>query len=137
MLQNGDYQGGALSSKAKSIHAARKAMNTFICSTERPFKFSGRINEDVNTYTNLGRKGQLFLSVNQVAIIQKQTQSNKGGMTDVYVESGTYLKSFYSVMYSPSCVKIGEMGQTNRRLHHRINWKCAVPVIINERNKVN
>ena len=28
---------------------ARKAMNTFFCSTDSPFQFVGRINEDVNT----------------------------------------------------------------------------------------
>lgn len=41
---------------------------------------------------------------------QMQTQKNAGGMTETYLESGTYLKSFYSVMYAPSCVKLNTMG---------------------------
>lgn len=133
--QNGDFIGGAEGSNAQSIALKRKCMNTFICSTDRPFSFFGRINEDVNTYTNLAHRGGLFLTVLNVAIIQKQTQSNKGGMTDLYLDSGTYVKSFYTVMYSPSMAKIGEIGTTQRRLHHRIKWSNAVPVILNESYK--
>lgn len=40
---------------------------------------------------------------------RKHNQKNKGGMSDVYIDKGTYLKSFYSVMFAPSCVKIGLM----------------------------
>ena len=56
-------------------------------------------------------------------------------MTDLYLDSGTYVKSFYTVMYSPSMAKIGEIGTTQRRLHHRIKWSNAVPVILNESYK--
>lgn len=132
MAQNGDFIGGGKSGMAEAIKTKRKAMNTFLCSADRPFQFFGRINEDVNTYTNLGRRGFLFLTVAGLAIIQKATQSNSGGMTELYLDSGTYVKSFYSVMYSPSCVKIAEMGETHRRLHHRVNWRAAVPKILPE-----
>ena len=135
IAQNGDFIGGRKSGSAK-FKLKRKAMNTFICSTERPFKFFGRINEDVNTYTNLASRGGLFLTVPNVAIIQKQTQSNAGGMTELYLDSGTYVKSFYSVMYSPSSVDIMMMGEKHRRLHHRVKWKCAVPKIIDEGYKL-
>ena len=110
-------------------------MNTFFCSIDRPFKFIGRINEDVNTYTNYQSKGNVFFSIPFIQIDQLQTQSNEGGMTDVYLSSGTYIKSFYTVIFSPSCCKISLMGRTNKRLHHRINWDNAVPKIINEKYK--
>lgn len=132
MAQNGDFIGGGNGSFAINPTLKRKCMNTFICSTERPFQFSGRINEDVNTYTNLGGRGGLFLTVPNVAISQKQTQSNKGGMTDIYIDGGTYIKSFYSVLFSPSCVKVAMMGDKHRRLHHRVAWNNAVPKIIRE-----
>jgi len=45
-------------------------------------------------------------------------------------------RSIYSVMYCPSFVKIGEMGSVVKRLHHRINWNCAVPKILNESYKL-
>jgi hypothetical protein len=135
MAQGGDYLGGELSTMANSVKGKRKAMNSFLCDTENPFSFVGRINEDVNTYTALQRAGLTFLTLNQVSLGQKTTQKNKGGMTELYRDSGTYVKSFYSIMYAPSCVKIKEMGQTNRRLHHCVNWDKAAPLIIEEKHK--
>ena len=81
----------------------------------------GTFNEDVNTYTSKGRAGALCFTVMQARLNQLDTQSNSGGMTDTYVDGGTYLKSFYSVMYCPSSVKVGELADPrspHRRLHH-------------------
>lgn len=132
MLQGGDFIGGAQSSKAMKIQTSRKCMNSFLCSTEKPFRFFGRINEDVNTYTRGASTGLLFLSINQISVRQLQTQTNQGGMTQVYKNSGTYVKSFYSVMYHPSSVTIKLMGGTEKRLHHSVNWNATVPKILNE-----
>ena len=131
--QGGDYIGGASNSHVKRGYK-RKAMNSFFCSVDRPFQFMGRLNEDVNFYTCEGRRGALIFTPFGCTLHQKQTQSNEGGMTDIYVAGGTYLKSFYSVMYSPSCVKITLMGQTkiNRRIHHRIAWDKCAPMILHE-----
>jgi len=130
--QGGDFIGGAESSFWISQNRRRKAMNSFICSTSRPFRFVGRVNEDVNTYTSFQNKGNLFLTFPLVAIQQAETQANSGGMSEMYLDSGTYIKSFYTVMYQPSSVKVGMMGETHKRLHHRIDWDCTVPCIISE-----
>lgn len=130
MAQGGDFIGGGSSKKLQTLRLMRKCMNSFICSTERPFQFVGRINEDVNTYTRLASTGLLFFTTPQVALNQKQTQSNKGGMTELYLDSGTYIKSFYTVIYSPSCCKIKLMSG---RLHHSISWNNAVPKIVSEK----
>lgn len=138
MSQGGDFIGGAESRVGKIGRQgifARKAMNSFFMNTERPFKFMGRINEDVNAYVALGNVGKLFITVPRIRLEQIQTQANSGGLTDIYLDLGTYVKSFYSVMYSPSCVKISEVGAKNRRLHHRINWDNAVPEIVEQRFK--
>lgn len=128
MMQGGDFfAGGRNFGKPK-----RKCMNTFFCSTARPFQFVGRINEDVNTYTWFQGLGNLFLSVPFMQVDQLQTQNNSGGMTELYLDSGTYIKTFYTVMYAPSCVKVGIMGETHRRLHHSITWDYAVPCIVGE-----
>lgn len=95
----------------------------------------GRINEDVNLYTENGIRGELFITVPRIRLEQKQTQANSGGLTDIYLDLGTYVKSFYSVMYAPACVKITEMGVTNRRLHHRVSWKNTCPMIVSEKYK--
>jgi len=130
IAQGGDFLGGIENDIDKSLNRRRKCMNTFICSTERPFQFVGRINEDVNTYTWFQSLGNLFLTIPLLAIQQRQTQNNSGGMTELYLDSGTYIKSFYTVMYQPSSVKIRMMRSNHPRLHHRINWDCTVPCIL-------
>lgn len=57
MAQNGDFIGGWQGAWGQEIKLRRKCMNTFLCSTERPFQFVGRINEDVNTYTSMALRG--------------------------------------------------------------------------------
>ena len=131
--QSGDFMGGKNSQLARQLKMKRKAMNTFLCSTERPFKFLGRMNEDVTTYVNLGSKGDLFLTIPNISIYQKPTTKEAGGLTDLYLEFGTYIKSFFSVMYNPSSVKISQIGYTNKRLHHQVRWNNAVPKILNEK----
>jgi hypothetical protein len=132
MAQGGDFIGGKQSAFADGLKMKRKAMNSFICSTDRPFQFVGRINEDVNTYTAQAAKGLLFFTINQVGLHQKRTQSNSGGMSEMYLESGTYVKSFYSVMLHPSGVKIGMMGNKDKRLHHVVAWNHTAPLIVSE-----
>lgn len=135
MAQGGDFIGGKRNRMAERPTIFRKAMNSFFCSTEREFQFLGRINEDVNTYTAEQARGLLMGTIPFVALIQKQTQSNKGGMTDIYLDNGTYVKSFYTVIFSPSCCTIRPMGDKHKRLHHRIDWERAVPKIISQNNK--
>ena len=110
-------------------------MNAFVCDVERPFSFDGRINEDVNAYVSHGARGKLFFTAMQIQVNQTMTQANSGGMTELYLDVGTYVKSFYSVMYAPSCVKVGELGDPRSphyRIHHSINWRVAVPKIMRE-----
>lgn len=134
MVQRGDFIGGAANGNAKP-KLIRKAMNTFLCSVDRPIKFMGRLNEDVTTYAHLGNRGELFLSFTDVAVNQKDTQSIKSGLTEAYIDSGTYVKSFFSVMYNPSCVKVSMIGTLHQRIHHAVQWKNAVPKIIEEKYK--
>jgi hypothetical protein len=131
--QGGDHIGGG--GNVQPIRLRRKAMNSFICSVDKPLDFVGRVNEDVNTYTSKGRAGSLFFTVMQAMLRQKQTQSSSGGMTEMYLDSGTYVKSFYSVMFAPSCVKVGAMGDPrggNYRLHHVIDWETTAPRIVRQ-----
>jgi hypothetical protein len=133
MSQGGDFIGGPGSKVAKLAKQgkfSRKAMNAFFMNTAKPFKFMGRINEDVNAYVALGGVGKLFITVPRIRLEQTTTQANAGGLTEIYLDLGTYVKSFYSVMYAPSCVKIQEMGVSHKRLHHRVKWKYAVPEIV-------
>lgn len=130
--QGGDYIGG-VNSRVYREKLSRKAMNSWFFKTDRRFKFVGRINEDVNTYVYLSNKGELFFTLAYVSVNQPITQTNAGGLTDIYVDKGTYLKSFYSVLYAPQAVKISQMGWVNYRIHHRVNWKYCTPQILSEK----
>ena len=132
--QGGDHLGGVDGGIWKT-KLKRKAMNSFLVDVDRSFKFYGRINEDVNTYTMLGNRGELFFTIADIQLDQMTTQSNAGGMTDIYLDSGTYVKSFYSVICSPQAVKISLMGNNQMRIHHKVYWNYCVPKIINEKYK--
>jgi hypothetical protein len=139
-LQGGDLIGGIkCTTLVRGLYPfkKRKAMNSFFCKTSRRFWFTGTINEDVNTYVSLGSRGVIFLSIPLVVLYQKMTQQNAGGMTDAYIASGTYVKSFYSVMINPSSViaYLGDKSNTVGRIHHRISWNNAVPKILDESHK--
>ena len=131
--QGGDHIGGFTTTKLK-----RKCMNSFFCSTDRPFEFMGRLNEDVTTYVNLGCKGDVFFTFTSVQLDQEYTQKKKGGLSESYKDSGTYIKSFFSVMYNPSCVKISIIrgsGGNNPRIHHSVKWINTTPMILDEKYK--
>ena len=128
--QGGDHIGGFSGIKLK-----RKCMNSFICSTDREFQFVGSINEDVNTYTTLGNRGDIFFTFTNIQLDQKDTQSNNGGMTDEYALSGTYVKSFHSVLMHPSGVKVSMMNTNHTRLHHSIKWNNTAPCILDPKHK--
>ena len=136
-LQGGDLVGGEQSyeqHRRMFPFQKRKAMNSFFCKTERRFWFFSRLNEDVNTYLLLGSVGHIFLSVPELALWQAKTQSAAGGMSESYLSSGTYVKSFYTVMIRPSCA-IVTVTAAMKRLHHKISWNNAVPKIICESHK--
>lgn len=129
--QGGDFIGGQYTGYAKKITLTRKAMNVFFCDTEREFSFFGKINEDVNAYTCLQRSGKSFATLNHLEIKQHRTQENIGGLTPIYLKMGTYVKSFYSVMYAPSCVVV-EHSKSMDRMHHKVAWDKTAPKILSE-----
>lgn len=137
LLQGGDVMGGKNCSDFKRLSypfKKRKAMNSFFCKTSRRFWFFSRLNEDVNTYLALGNRGRLFFTIPQVQLTQAQTQTNSGGMSDAYLASGTYVKSFYTVMIGPSYA-VATITPSMKRLHHKISWNNAVPKILDEAHR--
>jgi hypothetical protein len=134
MAQGGDFIGG-LEGATINKPLLRKAMNSFLFKTDNPTTFVGRINEDVNTYVLEGSRGKLYFTTTAIMLTQDQTQKNKGGMTQTYLESGTYLKSFYTVIMHPSSVTVRTMGTNNKRLHHHIKWNNTTPKIINQQHR--
>ena len=130
--QGGDHIGGFDPYRRQS---KRKVMNSFFCVTDRPFKFYGSMNDDANMYIQNGIRGDIFLTFYPFMLHQPPTQNVDGGLSDLYKKYGTYVKSFYSVMLSPSSVVIKLMGHTSPRLHHKIDYKKTMPCIIDEKYK--
>jgi len=128
--QGGDHIGGFSGIKLK-----RKCMNSFFCSTDREFQFVGTLNDDVNTYTILSTRGDVFFTFTNLQLDQKDTQNIGGGMTDTYLRYGTYCKSFTTVLMHPSGVKVSMMNSKNNRIHHSIKWINTTPMIIQDKYK--
>jgi hypothetical protein len=129
--QGGDFMGGIW----QDVPKFRKCMNSFFCSTEKPFNFIGTMNEDVNVYSLYGSRGKLFLTLFNISLQQATTQKSSGGMSTIYNQNGTFVKSFYTVMCNPSCTKISLLQSKHPRLHHKIIWSNTVPKIIREEYK--
>lgn len=133
MSQAGDFIGGANNPYAKKGWQ-RKVMNSFFCDINRPFMFDGTFNDDVNYYIQSGRRGILNFNLFGYTLNAATTQATKGGMTEAYLDGGTYLKTFYSVMFEPSTTKIGTICHNeNKRIHHLVKSKNTYPLILDER----
>ena len=131
--QGGDYIGGKDNTRIKNgFKNTRKMMNLYFFDVDKVLDFKGTINEDLTSSVTEGVIGKKIITSLFNSVVQKETQSNAGGLTEIYLELGTYVKSFYSVMAAPSCVKVALMGDKQMRLHHAVTWKNAVPKIIRE-----
>lgn len=133
--QDGDYIGGTANNTLYKHKVIFKCMNSFLCSTKKRFSFKGTLNEDVNTVLHYGNRGKYFLTFHYVSVKQGTTQANEGGLTETYKDFGTYVKSFYSVIVRPDCVRIGVMGNFDLRVHHNVSWNKALPKMISEKYK--
>lgn len=135
MAQGGDFVGGA---KGRGTILGsrtlwkRKAMNSFVLRTDADMRFSGAVNEDVVTYVTLGNIGKVILTYCGVNLTQAKTQSSGGGMTEEYADDGTYCKTMFAVVARPDCVSMSKMGNRHMRIHHSVEWDCAVPKIVRE-----
>lgn len=134
--QGGDFIGGLFPELGRyGLRLKRKAMNSFLCSVERPFRFVGRMNDDVNTYVLAAIRGQLMFTTTAIQLTQEATQEHGGGLTAMYLDFGTYVKSFYTTMMAPSCAVVSVIrGQQATRVHHKIRWNNAAPKILHERH---
>ncbi len=131
--QGGDFIGGKDNNKvANGFKVSRKMMNLYFFDVDKPIEFKGTINEDLTSSVTEGRTGRVILTSLMNSIVQRETQAQAGGLTEIYLELGTYVKSFYSVIAAPSCVKVALMGNNQARIHHAVAWKNAVPKIIRE-----
>ena len=132
--QAGDLIGGAQNQRFHD-RIMRKIMNTYFFDVDNPVVFSGTLDEDMVASLRCGLSGELIMTSVDMTITQIKTQANKGGLTDAYLDMGTYTKSFYAVMMNPSICKIAKMGDKHMRIHHRVAVNGMSPMIISGRYK--
>lgn len=130
--QAGDLIGGAQNQRWHD-RVMRKMMNTYFFDVDNPVVFSGTLDEDMVASLRCGLSGELILTSVDMTIVQFKTQANKGGLTDAYLDMGTYTKSFYAVMMNPSICKIAMMGDKHMRIHHRVAVNGMAPMIVSGR----
>lgn len=135
--QGGDFVGGWDSNIAKSgFTPRRKAMNSFFFRVDNPVTFNGIINEDSVMGVQEGAVGRKVLTNCLVQLEQATTQKQEGGLTDIYVDKGTYEKSFYTLLASPSSTRVMYQHAVGR-IHHHIVGDYAYPKFVSPdlRNK--
>lgn len=110
----------------------RKMMNSFFLDTKRRINFKGVLNEDVNANIEQLKLGHLCLTCFNVVLKENQTQKTKGGLTEIYLQFGTYKKTFFSVMSAPASVKVCTLNSKYPRLHHLTTYKNLMPLIVSE-----
>jgi len=134
MAQDGDFIGGENGGSFKK-GLLRKCMNTWFLKTDNVIDFTGTLNEDYTASVYYGSLGKKIFTPIFISIKQPTTQKAAGGMTDAYLDNGTYVKTFYSIMKCPSFVKVSVMGTVHKRIHHKTKWNNAVPKILSEDHK--
>lgn len=133
--QAGDFIGGENGGWNRAdLRPRRKAMNVFFFRTDNPITFNGTINEDSVMGVQVANEGKVVLTNCLVKMIQVVTQKAEGGLTDIYKDVGTYQKSFYTLMASPSSTKVMYQRATSR-VHHFIVANNAYPCIVSEKYK--
>lgn len=90
----------------------------------------GRMNDDLINAIETYRRGGYEMSLKFLSLHPMPTQSEDGGMTDIYKAEGTVRKSAYPVLVAPSATKLViRFG----RYHHKVNWRKLVPKVLHEK----
>lgn len=133
--QGGDFIGGENGGfNRRGLPILRKIMNVFFFDVDKPVYYIGAMNDDVNAGINLARQGRVALSPTIISTIPAPTQSISGGLTEMYKDTGTYQKSMYSVVLSPSSVT-AKYQEAVGRVHHWVDGSKTYPLIISEKWK--
>lgn len=129
-----NYFLGGIDNKNWHLQMIPKTMGSFLMRAEHPIKFSMRMNDDITTCAIEHHRGNLAYTIMCLQIDTPETQSQEGGMTDIYKDNGTYRKSFYSVMVGPSFAKIARESLSHR-IHHEIKFINCTPLLISDKWK--
>lgn len=90
----------------------------------------GRMNDDTINAINCWRRGGYEMSIRAMNMTMPNTQSEGGGLSEMYIADGTVRKSAYPVLVAPNAAKLViKFG----RYHHKIDWSKLRPKLIHEK----
>jgi hypothetical protein len=90
-------------------------------------EWEGRLNDDLINAIKVYKFGQSEFSFKFLNTKPFETQKVKGGLTDIYKDYGTVLKTMYAILYEPKVTKLViKFG----RYHHETDWKLITPKIL-------
>lgn len=92
--------------------------------------WKARMNDDLINAMDTWKKGKYEISFKFMLLNFKETQSEKGGNTEIYKAHGTVRKTAYAIMFEPKAVKLIEKFG---RYHHQVDWRKVVPKLIHEK----
>lgn len=93
-------------------------------------KWRSRMNDDLINSIENWKKGNPIFSFLFASIVMPSTQSEKGGLTDIYQDEGTVRKTAYAILIEPKAVKL---VKKYGRYHHKVNWDLVTPKILHEK----
>lgn len=90
----------------------------------------GRMNDDLINAINCWRIGGYEMSIRAMNMTMPSTQSEGGGLSEMYIADGTVRKSAYPVLIAPGATKlIKKFG----RYHHHVDWSKLRPKLLHEK----
>lgn len=100
------FVGGA---KNKDVMKGYKknAFASMFLKTEDDINYIGLMNEDMNCNLEQVKNGKVVLSILRIKLNTPSSKTVEGGLTDIYIDEGKYIRDFYTFMYSPSNINIG------------------------------
>lgn len=88
-----------------------------------------RMNDDLINAINMWRHGKAEMTMRFMSMNMPPTQSETGGLSQLYKDEGTVRKTAYAVMACPCAVSLTEKFG---RYHHHARWDLITPKIVSD-----
>lgn len=93
-------------------------------------RWRGRMNDDLINAIETYRNGGYEMQVRYRSLTMTPSQSESGGLTDLYQLEGTVRKTAYPVLLAPNAIRlVCKFG----RYHHTCDWKKLIPMMLEEK----
>lgn len=114
-----------------ALKVGKRVFNAHNQSSEVATRWRGRLNDDLINAIDTRRLGEkVEFSFRFLALKMKDSQSESGGLSDIYKAEGIVRKSAYPILIAPNAARlVVKFG----RYHHKVRWDRLSPEIINEK----